>query len=526
MFTTNHRKKCDEHFPVCTSCSTRGLECEWPNQKNNQRRSSDVQNQNVLNQENHENDHNVLNTSGSELEIAKRNTALIQSPFTALHNDYTEDFPGLLSPDELFMPDLPTAGLGSFIFPSIDGLDDIGITYLQHYKDTYCLMICIGQASLNYFLKTFLQLAHSRESILYALTAFGGFWYELSQPRANLRPPWRYMQRAAKKICDEIGQQLTPQNKEDFFVLFTFYLIFIGIEVCTGDVCHWNDFLKRCAQLITNFGGLSEVCRMFSNTNDIKWLLLDFQAHDLLSSRALMIGSLFPTEEYEQVLPEDLNYGLDPLQGVLGKVYNLFGEMGHARGALQQRNDRIHELLRGAPPRDDEHVDTMRMAYYEDATATYNFFKDKIDACAPSELHMDLLRQDPHDQELQVQLFNLYVIICRIQLGTAIMRMPPAMVHQQHLLAQALQLVDSLLPSRFRVSLPLLLLVCGLMCCTDYDREKMRERFALLHELYHVGNVQRIEETIEEAWMCNPNGTDVMDWAELVEQKGWNLYVG
>lgn len=533
---TNDRKKCDEKYPVCTSCKLKNRKCEWPPERAALEKKVRKQKEIFPHLDA---DPDLSEPFKSVLTDLSHSTALISTLVSTpdfppldhlsdIHpNGYDSGYLSATSADEFLIPDIPSPKLSSAILPSLEGLDDIGITYLQHYRDIYCSTICIGQSSLNYFVKTFLQLAHSRESILFALTAFGGFWYELSQPEKNLRLPWMYMQKAAKKICDEVGEGLRPSNKEDFFVLFSFYLIFIGIEVCTGDVCHWSGFLRRCALLINDFGGLQKVCLMFSSTNDIKWLLSDFQAHDLLSSRALMMGSLIPTEEYEHVLPEDMNYGLDPLQGVLSKVYNLFGEMGRARGELQKKSDRIDEILEGAPAEPGEDVEELRMNYYDEASQKYNMFKARIDELAPSKLHLEMLRRDPEDKELQVHLFNLYVIICRIQLGTSIMRMPPTMVEQQRSLIRALKIIDEkLLHTRFRVSLSLLILVCGLLCYRDYDRIKMRQRLAGFQADYYVGNVNRIEETIEEAWIDNPDGTQVMDWAELAQRKGWNLYVG
>lgn len=405
-------------------------------------------------------------------------------------------------------------------------LDDTGVQFLLHYSEAFCSFIPIGTDSLNYFLKTFMQLAQSRDSILHALCAWGGFWLQLRDKSSiDYSQPWNYMQKAAKLICKEIGDSLTPLNNEDFFVLLSFYLIFIGIEVTTGDVCHWGGFLTQCSNLIQSFGGLEAVAQMFLNNNDIKWLLHNFQFHDLLSLNAVRQGTLVPIEEYEAVLTEDVEYGIDPLQGTLGRVYNLFGEIGNAQVKLRRQWTEIEDMLESELEKSPE-LEEARRKYHQTVRATHKLFQDKISTCVPSLLHLLILELNPAELSLQTKLFELYVLICQIHLNTGVIRLPPSLFQQQDLLLQALDKIDELMDTRMIVLLSLLFLVCGLVCCSNYDRDRMRERFKEAQLRYHVQNLARIEETVEEIWVRNPQGTAVIDWAALAEEKGWNLYVG
>lgn len=405
-------------------------------------------------------------------------------------------------------------------------LDDTGVQFLLHYSEAFCSFIHIGTDSLNYFLKTFMQLAQSRDSILYALCAWGGFWLQLRDKSSiDYSQPWNYMQKSAKLICKEIGDSLVPLNNEDFFVLLAFYLIFIGIEVTTGDVCHWGGFLTQCSNLIKSFGGLEAVAQMFLNNNDIKWLLHNFQFHDLLSLNAVRQGTLMPIEEYEAVLQDDVNYGIDPLQGTLGGVYNLFGDIGNSQVMLRRQWAEIEDMIEALVERSPE-LEEARRAYFATVRTTYKSLMEKISGCVQSLLHLQILELDPKELTLQRKLFELYVLICKIHLNTVVMRLPPSLVQQQDLLLQALELIDELLDTRMIVLLSLLILVCGMACCTSYDRDRMRERFRKAQLRYHVQNLTRIEETVEESWVRNPDGNVVIEWAALVEEKGWNLYVG
>lgn len=401
-------------------------------------------------------------------------------------------------------------------------LDEEGLRYLDIYRERYSVFILIGLDLLNYFLKTFMALATRNEAILYAVTAWGGFYHELGKPKGNFSKPWLYMQKAAKLMCQHVGDHLRPTNSEDLFVLFAFYLIFIGIEVCTGDVRNWGGFLSQCSQLIESCGGLEKVLLLFNRSNDIKWLISDFQFHDVLSSDALLKGTKFPIEEYKQVLPEDSEYGIDPLQGTVGPIYHLLGEIGNAKVELRKKWGIIEQALESG----DKNVNLMRMEYFQHAEELASVFNHKIDGATPWKLHTDLLEQDPQEFELQMRLFELYACVCRMQVATLISQVPPLSVHQQNLLMKSLQLVDFLLPSKVKVALSLLLLICGITCVTDHDRSEMVQRFRKHSNQYEIGNFQRIEELVEEVWARNPKGDICVDWAEIGNEKGWNLYVG
>lgn len=410
-------------------------------------------------------------------------------------------------PDELY---IPTEFLADFGFPHLQKLDAEGLMFLECYRELYSQFVSIGLESSNYFLETFLGLAANNEGITYALTAWGGFFLELRKRKSDFSRAWRYMQKAARHMCTQMGNDLVPRDKDDFFLLFAFYLIFIGIEVCTGDVRNWQGFMGQCRQMLAAYGGPAAVLRMFAN-NDIKWMLADYQFHDLLSSRTLLTGTMFPVAEYDQVMAPDARYGIDPLQGIAGPLYNIMGDIGNLRAQLHQMSPDPADIERRS----------QHCARVEQAAADLS---EKITRCEPLPVHLSLLKGP--DKDLHLLLFDLYKHICQLQLATSVRRLPPNTPAQQGLLMKSLLLLDALVPTRLKVSLSLALLVCGITCCTDHDRAAMVKRFRLHLNQYEIGNLQRIEETVVSAWLCNPTGAVCVDWAELVRDKGWHLYVG
>lgn len=410
--------------------------------------------------------------------------------------------------------------LPGFLFTS--NLDSEGTLFLEYYREKYCSFVSIAPMTLNYFLKTFFSLATRKKSILYALTAWGGFYLELKKPEPDYSKPWLYMQKAAKLMCDEIGSVLKPTNDDDFFTLFALYLIFIGIEVCTGDVDNWFQFHQRCFQLLRSAGGPAQVAQRFGYCNDIKFLLSDFHYHDLLLSDALTGGTHFSLSEYDAVLCDgDKDYGIDPLQGTIAPIYNIMGQIANAKVEVQ----RLMEAMKRLETQGQEAYEE-RTKFYDELERVWSELNDKIDRCSPWQSHMRMLARDQNQLSLHMALFELYTYICRIQLNASILCMAPSSTTQQRWLLKALVLVDLLIETPLNVSLLLLLVVCGVTCWRAYDRDRMRERFQIHQHLYLLGNLKRVLEIVEKIWLANPTGDVCIDWPEFSKQHGWSLWVG
>lgn len=407
-----------------------------------------------------------------------------------------------------------------FLFTS--NLDSEGTLYLEYYREQYCSFVSIAPMTLNYFLKTFFSLATRKRSILYALTAWGGFYLELKKPEPDYSKPWLYMQKAAKLMCDEIGSVLEPSTDDEFFTLLALYLIFVGIEVCTGDVENWFQFHQRCSQLLLSGGGPARVAQRFDYSNDIKFLLSDFQYHDLLLSNALTGGTHFSLSEYDRVLCDgDKNYGIDPLQGTIAPIYSIICEIANAKVEVQKLVEAMDRLEAQGEEAYEE-----RTKYYDQLVQLWSELDRKIDNCRPWKSHMRMLARDQNQLSLHMALFELYTYICRIQLNASILSLAPSATTQQRWLLKALVLVDLLIDSPLNVSLLLSLVVCGVTCWRAYDRERMRERFQIHQHLYLLGNLKRVQEIVEEIWLANPTGDVCIDWPDFAKDHGWSLWVG
>ena len=566
----NIRKKCDEKHPKCGNCVRRGEECTWPT--NSKSDTEIVRNEikehirvarslrvRAIDQE------SGLKNALVAAEIAVDRPHLpggdLQFRSLKLESDFKldsqmsdflfefdsvviEELQGFKDDLTLFQMELdeqrseaPSTQAVCYSqkepeilykpsvaseLANLSDLDAEAILFYETYKSQYCNLISVGLPWLNYFIKTFVGQAQQCTGVAYAIVAWGGFFLELQKPKCDFIRPWVYMQKAAKAMCEQLGPELKLTKKESLISLFSFYLVFVGIEVCTGDVHNWRGFMNQCFDLIQLYHGPVSLSKAFDNCNDIKFLLSNFCLHDILSSRALTERTFFPMSQYEAIVSASATYGLDPLHGIVGPVYLIFGHIGNHKAALDRQWEDVHQKLVKNHPE----AETAREKYYDEVDRVTNAINVKMKACKPSPVHLELLKEHPKTRDVQLGLFELYMYTCQMQLGMSIQKLPLNAVSQQRLLLKAQKLLDVLLEAPVKVSLSLLILVCGILCCTERDRTRMTSVFRRLLNQYKIGNLQRIEETVIEAWELSPEGTMCLDWAELVSAKNWQLFVG
>lgn len=565
MQVLTHRKKCDEIHPICGKCQRKGDVCTWPPKDKNETKSArDEALKNVRSSKHRrraklyalEPSSSVLSSIPQQADASEDSETLAEKEdvsvdlalddfFFDLDGPVVEELQGFkddLASFQLELDGQKPEGHDTFHYhqvkvedlifppeqlegeepPCVDDLGEEGLRFFECYRTTYCNFVSIGLELLNYFNKTFIWLASFCPGVAYALTAWGGFYLELQKPRYDFSRPWIYMQKAAKAMCEEMGQDLKPDTKEKFLLLLGFYLIFIGIEVTTGDVRNWRGLINQCKGLIESYKGPIALSREFDDSNDIKWLLSNFCFHDILSSHALTAGTTFPMSEYEAVVSPNMSYGIDPLHGIVSPVYLLFGHIGNSKAKLTRQWEEVQRQVSENHPK----ADALREEYYANVERVTAELTEKLNHCKPSATHLELLKNDAQAQKTHLALFELYVYACRIQLGMSIQQYPLCTLSQQQLLLKSLKILDELLVTRLKVALSLLILVCGILCCTDRDRIRMTSLFRMHSNQYEIGNLQRIEESVLEAWEMNPDGKLCLDWADLVADKNWHLYVG
>lgn len=401
-------------------------------------------------------------------------------------------------------------------------LSDKGFKFLEYYIFYYSNSITICPADSNYFVKTFLPLAYSCEPILYALVSWGCLMYH-SQDEARV-----YLHKATllmyKTIETKKSNEKTYSDYQHFKEMCSFFLIVIGWEICAGDTNNWYHLLAQCKELISKYGGLQKISEMSSNSNDIKWLISNFQFHDVFASRSLETGTFFTMSEYENVLEEDISYGIDPIQGLVRPLNTILGEISNCSSRMKEERKQMEEEFSRSEI-DSRTYNLKRLAYYEKCETVASYFEARISSCRPNKRLLALVKEES-SIERHLTLFELYSYVCMFYVGIYIRHLPPKSLKLQTLLLQSLELIDILIDTVMVVSLPLPLLIAAQTCYMPNDRDDMRRRLENVSKGYHVGNFARMVEIIEESWELNPDGSKIVDWTEISHNRGWNLYVG
>lgn len=368
-------------------------------------------------------------------------------------------------------------------------LDENGIQFLQYFEEKVSNLLCIDENSSNYLLKTFLTMSLTEESISHALACWGGIFKESNGLNNAL------VRNHYNKSISLIAK-LNTKNNFNYYILLCFHQILMGIKICLGDVQDWFKIFHNCYKLIAQNGGICSLLRIFNNSNDIKWLISNFQYHDILQSNTFMKGTSFPIQDYRL---NYVNYGIDPFQGCHNSMILLLGEMLNYRVSSVDYND-LYSL-----------------------DVFYKKFDKKINDCKPLDYQLNLLLDS--DRLNYLRLFELYKVTVRIILLIHAKLMNPKCLDMQLLVSQGLELIDQLIDSNFLSSLTFPLFYVGINVTTN-DQERFLNLLHKTYAIYNVGNLIRVKQFILLYWKQNPDGVKFLDWLEMIKELKWELYTG
>lgn len=536
------KKKCDEIHPTCGACEARGEECIWAIKTH-----KTMNNAGILKKKDKppstQNVDKVLDKQESKISPATSMSAPVNTSLSPVFKAILGS-PGLTGRDEI--GDIPSSVMpyesNDFEFSDIPNillspsstfsiyLDSTGLRLLDFFEKKVARLLCISPESSNYFLKTFFSVAMSEESIMHALAAWGGVFSE--GPSSDLV---KYHMSKASTLIHESHLTNPNLDKYGYYVAFCYYLISIGVETCSGDVSNWYDHFNRCTELLRSYGGLAKFCTDFNYSNDVKWLIANFQFHDIMSSVTLSSGTSCSMTAYNNLFKDyrllDIgDYGLDPYQGCIQPIYLILGEIMNTYVELKEQRKELKRDIGRLPL---ESPDTLviaeliqkRLAHYQVVDDRYNELLDKIQQAQPNEKQMTLIMNNKGELELHLTLFELYRLTCRMYLLLYIKQTQPSSSEVQMLLLNSFAYIDILVDSPMTASLSMLLLICGISCCNLSDRNQINDKFKKIYEKYRAGNVRRVWDIVEESWRRNPDGNICIDWVEICEEYGWKLSV-
>ncbi|ODQ78200.1 hypothetical protein BABINDRAFT_162869 [Babjeviella inositovora NRRL Y-12698] len=218
-------------------------------------------------------------------------------------------------------------------------LDPVGVALYQHYRDKVAKMVCIiPQPEANFYLKTFLPMAHVDKGVLYAIIAWSAFHLGGEQYESQGR---RYTEMSLKHI-QQANTTGTPKAsaRNSQIIKLANLLILSSAEICHGDVKKWSVYLAWAYALIkNNIGGLHHLKN--SGDSDQEWLAANFAYHDVMASSISERGTYFPIEDYDDLdfegggrtlshtnaMQPHSMAGVNPLHGICKPLFNVIGEI-------------------------------------------------------------------------------------------------------------------------------------------------------------------------------------------------------
>lgn len=404
-------------------------------------------------------------------------------------------------------------------------LDDDGIRFIEHYEKIFTSVLSLGFDDSHYFVKTFLKLANENEIILYLIASFGGLLLECinkddtDNQIIHRDSKLKYMKKANDILNSKYKNNL-GSNKDDFFILMCYYLLKLSYEVCSGDTNNWYVHFLQCKEIFDNFGGLRKAMEVFNYSNDIKWLISDFQFHDVVNSTGVNNGTLYPTELYAELSQSYDGFGIDPFQSVAGPIFLILGKINNCYVELNNQFEMINSLENGEEKR------KLRNEHFKLVNLKAQQLMEELDNSTPNHEHVELLLSDVSELESQMTFFELLNLTCKIHLNSTIKQLPPKSYEQQHLLIQCFDRMEIVLDSKMMTALPIVFAICGSIAVTEDDRDFIRRCTEKSLLDYKLGNYRNIVELIHEAWKRNPNGDLVLNWHTIASEKGWHLSIG
>lgn len=509
------KKKCDETHPICLFCQKKDLKCEWGykhfsvNVNGAKLKVEEIQKQNeVVENVFEETETGTPETNG--LELVSVNGITDEVPIINIPRMNLPSFEDFLNQDFPDILDLPILSTPSSTFNLY--LDEEGLKYLNYFENKVAHLLSISPHSSNYFLKTFFTIAITNECLLNALAAWGALFHQ----EGDISTVNEYLNRAKALVRP-------PQEKYDYLVTLAYYLIALGIQICSGDVKNWYFYFNKCGELLQQYGGVLKFLQDFDYSNDSKFLVANFQIHDIMSSSTLSRGTICSMNSYNDIfkiskLLEMDNYGIDPYQGCIQPIFLILGEIMNVNVELRQEWKEIFDQL-------DNMVDVsyQRLNIFKKVDDKYQELLNKINYCKPVDSQLNLLTPDQVYHHLK--LLELHKLTCKIYILLYIKQTQPISSEIQYLLLSSFTLLEELSESPLISSLNMPLLICGICSCFKFDRMKLDNIMSRVYSRYKVGNVKKIWDVIKESWRRNPNGKICVDWIDICNDFGWKLSV-
>lgn len=459
------KRKCDEGSP-CGLCQKKGMKCEYKHKANN----SAEQTPQIPKSK------DILTKPSENFPVDEiTETGLILFDKSKTQNDYFVDE----HIEEIFMCKSPKS--------YFDFFNDEKVKYfVDFFQHKVSPVLAVTTDDYNYFSKLFHRLANHEQLFTMLICAWGALY---SKDRKVDNEVKHYLNQSLVSFNSNFNS--VDHGINSYFKI-VYYLMLIGFNICSGDVNVWDELFSELHQIIVDYGGLLKLGRDFNYSNEIIFLILNFQYHDLMSCKSFAFGTKFLMLEYKQVLNElhfrESEYGLDTLQGLNHPILTVMGEI---------IND-----INGLEPIDSE------VLWY------------RINNEMPNHQLVKLLSKS--DQLLHVNSFEIYRLCCKIMFKLYVQKIKPKYLNS--LLLETIDKFNDLLGTRMTIILCLPLILCGVLSYTDDDKRRLASLYARIEDICAIDNVIKSWKLIQKFWLVN-DGDFIVNWSAVCNSEFGNLCV-
>lgn len=391
-------------------------------------------------------------------------------------------------------------------------LDDTGKLFLQYFQIEVSRLVTVGTQKTNYFLLTYFKMSEE-PAISHSLAAWGGYYLLGAESNHQVQ----YHLKEGNKLIQQFLKSKRSLSKQDYFMLICFYLVQLGTNACTGEVSEWKIMFDNIRLIIEKFGGIKNLCEAFNYSNDIKFFLLTFGYHDIMSSNCALTGTAFPVEDYRAIHKQGaIDYGVDPLHGCNHEIYLLLGELMNLKVRVNDYQKQMDLYSSEDNFEKYEYTKLLKLNLVETKV------KEISDRFADAKPNNYLLKLTGDDFELHLKVYDLYTLSSKMYCMTYIQQIPPVASDIQILVIKVLKLIKELRNTRMNIILCFPLLMCGISSVSAIDRMHMESVIVSLISA-PIDNISKALIITKEAWKRNPQGNLIIDWADICDDFGWSF---
>ncbi|CDK29930.1 unnamed protein product [Kuraishia capsulata CBS 1993] len=453
----------------------------------------------------------VENQNMTDKELLNLAIEEMRSPGSSMH--WKPSF-HILFPDTLYTT--PNNSL-------LQGLDEKAILCLDHYRSYVARMISMSMDETNFFLKYSMQLAYYDKAILHGVVAWGGMFLLGSGDDDS-----RWYLESGLAMARE---KLTKKNlaTSDYMLLFASYIISVGAEISTGDVKNWYGIFLQFKSLLDSYGGIVKLCNDHKGSNEVKWVISNFLFHDVMATQAWISGTLYPMEQYDLIFKqakilESDGYGPDPLQGCMQELSLVVGEVANEKarlsrlkscgGLMESDSTETHDFL--------DIFDAADEAYKVEMEAAFHRNEGRIASAKPSTAQLQHV-DDADLVQLHLEVFDLYQNCLNLYNQMVFKESHHGDLGIQMKVQQSMKSLGRLVGSKLQSSLCWPILITGLACVTEQDRNYLKLLYQRLSTEYPVRNVERAWHLLVRCWRTAAKDDIFVDWCDEVQVLGWTV---